>query len=79
MDNLLNIKKSLCYEQKQFYFLPGQGSEPELATHVLQFIFISEGYLRFPVAEWPSGNCTPSDLYHLFWKGVLRMVEIGFT
>jgi len=59
-------------------FLPGQDSNPELATHVLQFIFISDSGFRFPVAQWPSGNCTPSDLYHLFWEGVLRMLEIGF-
>jgi len=58
--------------------LSGQDSNPELATHVLQFIFISDSGFRFPVAQWPSGNCTPSDLYHLFWEGVLRMLEIGF-
>lgn len=59
-------------------FLPGQDSNPELATHVLQFVFISDSGFRFPVAQWPSGNCTPSDLYFLFWEGVLKMLEIGF-
>lgn len=33
---------------------------------------------RFPIAQWPSANCTPSDLFHLFWEGVLKMLEIGF-
>lgn len=59
-------------------FLSGQDSNPELATHVLQFIFISDSGFRFPVAQWPSGSCTPSDLYFLFWEGVLKMLEIGF-
>ncbi|KAL9980208.1 hypothetical protein ACROYT_G008763 [Oculina patagonica] len=58
--------------------LSGEDSEPELATHVLQFVFLSDGGFRFPIAQWPSANCTPSDLYHLFWEGVLKMLEIGF-
>lgn len=42
------------------------------------FFFLSDGGFRFPIAQWPSANCTPSDLYHLFWEGVLKMLEIGF-
>ncbi|KAL9978040.1 hypothetical protein ACROYT_G015517 [Oculina patagonica] len=75
MDKLMDM----ISECECFSFVPGQGSEPELATHVLQFAFISDGDVRFPVAQWPSRNCTPSDLYNLFWKGVLRILEFGFT
>ena len=57
----------------------GQGNDLELATHVLQFVFLSDGGFRFPIAQWPSAKCTPSDLYHLFWEGVLKMSEIGFA
>ena len=57
----------------------GQGNDLELATHVLQFVFLNDGGFRFPIAQWPSANCTPSDLYHLFWEGVLKMSEIGFA
>ena len=57
----------------------GQGNDLELATHVLQFVFLSDGGFRFPIAQWPSANCTPSDLYHLFWEGVLKISEIGFA
>ncbi|CAB3976767.1 Hypothetical predicted protein [Paramuricea clavata] len=58
--------------------LTGDSDEPDLATQVLQFIFLSDCGLRFPIAQYPSGNCTPSDLYFLFWEGVLRMQEYGF-
>jgi len=50
----------------------------QLASHVPQFVFLSDGGFRFPTAQWPSANCTPSDLDHLFWEGVLKMSGIGF-
>lgn len=53
--------------------------EPKLATHVLQFIFLSDTGFRFPIAQFPSGACTPTDLFILFWEGVLKMLETGFT
>lgn len=53
--------------------------EPGLATQVLQFVFLSDCGFRFPVAQFPSGSCSPSDLYFLFWEGVLKMMEEGFT
>ncbi|KAK3719592.1 hypothetical protein QZH41_015729 [Actinostola sp. cb2023] len=46
---------------------------------LLQFIFLSDCGFRFPVAQFPSGHCTPTDLYMLFWKGVLKMRETGFS
>ncbi|KAK3705932.1 hypothetical protein QZH41_008519, partial [Actinostola sp. cb2023] len=55
-------------------------TEPEcqLAQQVLQFIFISVGSFRFPIAHFPSAECTPSDLYFLFWEGVKMMYEYDF-
>ena len=53
--------------------------EPELATQVLQVIFLSDSGFRFPIAQFPSGSCTPNDLYFLFWEGVLKMLIEGFT
>ena len=60
-----------------FTFL-GSTSEPELAAQVMQFIYLSDSGFRFPISQFPSGSCTPSDLYHI-WKGVLKMLEFGFT
>lgn len=72
VDNLYMVYTS---QTERVPFLPGKHSNPELATHVLQFIFISDSGFRFPVAQWPSGNCTPSDLYHLFWEGVPNKLD----
>ena len=61
-----------------YYLLPAK-TEPELATQVVQIVFLSDCGFRFPVAQFPSGSCTPSDLYFLFLDGVLKMLEQGFT
>lgn len=53
-------------------------AEPSLATHVLHFIFLSDCGFRFPIAQFPSGHCSPTDLYLQFWKGVQKMTETGF-
>lgn len=74
---IFHIKKYCQYFYSLTSFV-GEESEPEFATLVLQFVFLSDGGFRFPIAQWPSANCTPSDLYHLFWEGVLKMLEIGF-
>lgn len=53
-------------------------TEPQLATHVLQFIFLSDGSFRFPIAQFPSRECSPSDLYLNFWEGVRKMLQFRF-
>ncbi len=49
-----------------------------LQLKFIQFIFLSDCGFRFPIAQYPSGACTPSDLYFLFWEGVSKMQEHGF-
>ncbi|XP_028392672.1 uncharacterized protein LOC114517214 [Dendronephthya gigantea] len=51
----------------------------QIATHILQFIFLSDGGFRFPVAHFPTAQCPPSTLYFKFWEGVLLMKQAGFT
>jgi len=62
-----------------FFFLLLGKEETQLASHVLQFIFLSDCGFRFPIAQFPSHDCTPSDLFALFWQGVRMMQEFGFT
>ena len=50
-----------------------------LASHVLQFLFVSDCGFRFPVAQFPSHDCTPSDLFFQFWKGVRMMKEYFYV
>ncbi len=49
-----------------------------MATHLLQFIFLSDGGFRFPVADFPTAQCPTSVLYMKFWEGVLQMRKAGF-
>jgi len=73
------LESATVIKSKKFFnLLVGKGDEPELATHVLQFIYVSDNGFRFPVAQFPSKDCTPSSLYFCFWDGVLAMLEIGF-
>ena len=62
-----------------FCFLNIGNTETVLASHVLQFIFLSDSGFRFPVVQFPSHNCSACDLYTLFWDGVLMMRENCFT
>jgi hypothetical protein len=54
-------------------------TETQLASHVLQFVFLGDNGFRFPIAQFPSHDCSPSDLFMNFWDGVVMMKEAGFT
>ena len=54
-------------------------SPVDLATHLLQFIFLSDCGFRFPLAHFPTKQCPPSTLYLQFWEGVMQMKRAGFT
>ncbi|CAB3995373.1 Hypothetical predicted protein [Paramuricea clavata] len=51
----------------------------QLASHLLQFEFLSGGGFRFPLAHFPTAECPPSVLYLQFWEGVLQMKKAGFS
>ena len=57
----------------------GKPEEITLASYVLQFIFLGDNGFRFPIAQFPSGGCTPSDLFFIFWEGVKKMLQTGFV
>lgn len=54
-------------------------STVQLATHLLQFVFLSVGGFRFPLAHFPTKQCPPSILYLQFWEGVMQTKRAGFT
>ena len=74
---LENLKRTINLQK--FFLILVQNSEPKLATHVLQFIFLSDSGFRFPIAQFPSGSRTATDLFSIFWEGVLKMMECGFN
>lgn len=49
----------------------------EVATHVLQFVFLENNGFRFPFAHFPTTEADPSSLYVNFWRAVgwLRKFE----
>lgn len=60
-----------------YYVVGSQAAQ--IATHILQFIFLSDGGFRFPVAHFPTAQCPPSTLYFKFWVGALLMKQGGFS
>ena len=45
---------TLIKSTKLLILLVGKGDEPEVATRVLQFIYVSDSGFRIPVAQFPS-------------------------
>jgi hypothetical protein len=54
------------------------GTDAKLATHVLQFIFLGDTGLKFPIAHYPTSEATASDLYIIFWDVVKNLHQWGF-
>lgn len=81
--NILCVNKDLKFTDKLHLcngnVLFSGKTELQLATHVLQFVFLSDSGFRFPIAQFPSAECTPSDLYFNFWRGVRKMLEFRFV
>ena len=61
-----------------FYFIEDD-SKVSIETHLLQFVFLSDGGFPFPIAHFPTTQCPASVLYLKFWEGVLQMRRAGFT
>ena len=56
-----------------------QGEENvEVATHVLQFVFLGNNGFRFPFAHFPTTEADPASLYTNFWKAVGWLRMVGF-
>jgi hypothetical protein len=67
-----------CEESKSMALLSGK-NDLQLATHVLQFLFIGHTGFRFPVAHFPTVQATPSELYLSFWRLVQMLSLYDFT
>ena len=50
-----------------------------LATHVLQFVFLTFGGFRFPFAHFPTTQIKPFELQYLFWQAVKYLGMYGFN
>lgn len=59
-------------------FVGKKEAKTQVATHLLQFVFLSDSGFRFPLAHFPTNTCPASLLYMQFWEGVLQMRKAGF-
>ena len=50
----------------------------ELATHVLQLLFLGFGGFRFPIAHFPCTQATATDLHVILWSAVEMLSAYGF-
>jgi hypothetical protein len=51
----------------------------EVATHVLQFVFLGNNGFPFPFAHFPTKEADPASLYTNFWEAVGWLKRFGFT
>ena len=75
----VNFKTFQClYRLKFAYFICIGETKAELASHVLQFVFLGNTGFRFPFAHWPTKEVDPSTLYIIFWKAVFWLLKAAF-
>lgn len=58
-------------------FHTGQ-DDTDIATHLLQFMFIGSTGFKFPICYFPTIEADPTTLYHQFWNAVFDLGEFGF-
>lgn len=51
---------------------------PQLANHVLQFVFLGFTGFRFLVAHFPTAQANAAQIYTTFWDVVNKLGEWGF-
>ncbi|CAB4015801.1 Hypothetical predicted protein, partial [Paramuricea clavata] len=64
------------YEDMKLIETGKMETKSQIATHLLQYVFLSDCGFRFPLAHFPTTTCPP--LYLQFWEGVLQMKKAGF-
>ena len=55
-----------------------ENSKPQLANHVLQYVFHGLTGFRFPVAHYPTRQANAVSLYTTFWDVVASLHTFGF-
>ncbi|ELU13368.1 hypothetical protein CAPTEDRAFT_194398 [Capitella teleta] len=53
-------------------------SDVQLASHVLQILFLSHSGFRFPVAHYPTHETQAPELFHVIWEAIDKLDDWGF-
>ena len=64
---------------EDLYLLNQHKNELRVATHVLQFLFLSYDGFRFPFAYFPSTGANVSELYLTMWEAIAKLATYDFT
>ena len=64
-------------ERKSSFCIPDK-SQVTLATHVLQWIYVSHSGFRFPFAHFATSEAQASELFCILWRALDKLEEWGF-
>lgn len=73
------MKTGFVYSSLHLFHFVLSGKETiDVASHVLQFVFLGNNGFRFPFAHFPTKEADPASLYTNFWKAVGWLRGLGF-
>ena len=55
------------------------GKQQQIATHVLQLVFLGDFGFRFPVAYFATNEAVASELNIIMWRAIQELKRHGFT
>lgn len=60
------------------FLFTGKTTNIELATHVVQLVFLGDSGFRFPMAQFLLEDCQQVPCSSSFGEGLKKMLEAGF-
>ena len=64
---------------ENLHLLTTHKSDVRIATHVMQFIFLSYDGFRFPFAYYPSMGANASEIYLTVWESISKLSKYEFV
>ena len=58
--------------------LASHSSDEQLASHILQLVFVGSQGFRFPVAYFATSEASPTDLDLIIWKTIDHLNQWDF-
>jgi hypothetical protein len=55
-----------------------KSTEKQMASHVLQFLYLGFNRFWFPIAHFPTTQVKTSELHFLFWESIKMLNMYGF-
>lgn len=55
------------------------GSKSQIATHILQLVFLGDYGFRFPIAYFATTEAVAAELHIIVWEAIHQLKRRGFT